>query len=133
PGGAKIGFIPSDALAAGGAGAGSYLPVWNSTPPVITLNMKGLETTADTYKMSGAITDEQKVEDVYIFVSNQQSKVESKKVFYRSTRGTADPKNMAFASELPLWPGSNMVTVVARSSTEVRSVKTMFVYRDPPR
>ena len=40
---------------------------------------------------------------------------------------------MAFSSELPLWPGSNMVTVVARSNAEVRSVKTMFVFRDPPR
>jgi hypothetical protein len=26
-----------------------------------------------------------------------------------------------------------MVTVIARSNTEVRSVKTMYVYREPPR
>jgi carboxyl-terminal processing protease len=133
PGGTKVGFIPSDALSAGGSGSGSYQPVWNSTPPVIALNLKSLETAVDTYKMSGSITDEQKVEDVYIFVSNQQSKIESRKVFYHSNRGAKDPKTMAFASDLPLWPGSNMITVVARSNAEVRSVKTMFVYRDPPR
>jgi hypothetical protein len=40
---------------------------------------------------------------------------------------------MAFSSDLPLWPGSNMITVVARANAEVKSVKTMFVYRDPPR
>jgi len=133
PGGTKIGFIPTEALSAGGSGSGSYQPVWNSTPPVITLSTKSLETTTDTYKISGTITDEQKVEDVYIFVSNQQAKIESRKVFYHSNRGAKDLKNMTFASDLPLWPGSNMVTVVARSNAEVRSVKTMFVYRDPPR
>ncbi len=133
PGGTRIGFIPTEALGAGGSGTGSYQPVWNSTPPVITLSTAGLETTADTYKLTGSITDEQKVEDVYIFVSNQQAKIESRKVFYRSNRSGKDAKSMAFASDLPLWPGSNMVTVVARSNAEVKSVKTMYVYRDPPR
>ena len=54
-------------------------------------------------------------------------------MFYRSNRGGKDAKSIDFASDLPLWPGSNMVTVVARANAEVRSVKTMFVYRDPPR
>jgi carboxyl-terminal processing protease len=133
PGGTKIGFIPSEVLGAGGSGTGSYQPVWNSTPPVITLNTKVLETAAGTYKLTGSITDEQKVEDVYIFVSNQQSKIESRKVFYRSNRGSKDARNMAFASDLPLWPGSNMITVVARANAEVKSVRTMFVYREAPR
>jgi carboxyl-terminal processing protease len=133
PGGTRVGFIPSEALAAGGSGTGAYQPVWNSTPPVITLTTKALETSADRYTLAGAITDEQKVEDVYIFISNQQSKIESRKVFYRSNRGSKDTRSMAFSSDLPLWPGSNMITVVARANAEVKSVKTMFVYRDPPR
>jgi zinc protease len=40
---------------------------------------------------------------------------------------------MQFGADLPLWPGTNMVTVVARANAQVRSVKTMFIYRDPPR
>jgi carboxyl-terminal processing protease len=132
-GGSKIGFLPSTVLSPGGSGQGSYTPAWNSTPPVIALNVKALETTAETYKLSGTVTDEQHVEDVYIFVSNQSAKIESRKVFYRSNRSGKDAKNMDFASDLPMWPGSNMVTVVARSNAEVRSVKTMFVFRDPPR
>jgi carboxyl-terminal processing protease len=133
PGGTKVGFIPSEALAAGGSGSGSYQPVWNSTPPVISLTTKALETTADRYTLAGSITDEQKVEDVYIFVSNRQSKIESRKVFYRSNRGGKDARSMAFSSDLPVWPGSNMITVVARANAEVKSVKTMYVYRDPTR
>jgi carboxyl-terminal processing protease len=131
--GTKVGFLPAAAIASGGVGLGQFNQVWNSTPPMIALNLQGLETTASTYKLSGAVSGEQHVEDVYIFVSNQSSKIESRKVFYRSNRGGKDGKQLEFATDLPLWPGSNMVTVVARASSEVRSVKTMYVYREPPR
>ncbi|HEV7559191.1 MAG TPA: MXAN_5808 family serine peptidase, partial [Kofleriaceae bacterium] len=133
PGGTKVGFIPTAALATGGSGSGSYQMVWNATPPNIALANKGLETHAETYRLTGSISDEQHVEDVYVFVSNQAAKIESRKVFYRSNRGGKEGKLLDFAADVPLWPGSNMVTVVARASSEVRSVKTMFVYRDPPR
>jgi carboxyl-terminal processing protease len=131
--GTKVGFVPSAAFSTGGAGTGNYAPAWNSTPPVISLQVKGLETSATTYKLTGSVNDEEKVEDVYIFVSNQSAKIESRKVFYRSNRGARDMRTMTFASDLPLWPGSNMVTVVARSNAEVRTLKRLFVYRDPPR
>jgi carboxyl-terminal processing protease len=131
--GTKVGFLPVTAVSAGGAGRGQFTQMWNSTPPTITLNLKGLETTASTYKLQGTVSAEQHVEDVYIFVSNQSAKIESRKVFYRSNRNGKDGKQLEFAADLPLWPGSNMVTVVGRSSSEVRSVKTMFVYRESPR
>jgi carboxyl-terminal processing protease len=131
--GTKVGFLPNASLAGGGVGLGQFTQVWNSTPPMIALNLSGLETSASTYKLSGNASGEQHVEDVYIFVSNQSSKIESRKVFYRSNRGGKDGKQLEFATDLPLWPGSNMVTVVARASSEVKSVKTMFVYREPPR
>ncbi len=132
-GGSKVGFLPSAMLATGGSGQGSFAPTWNSTPPVIAVNHKGLETAADTFKLSGQITDEQHVEDVYIFVSNQTAKIESRKVFYRSNRGGKDTRAMSFAADLPMWPGTNMVTVVARANAQIRSVKTVFIYRDPTR
>jgi carboxyl-terminal processing protease len=131
--GTKVGFLPATAIASGGAGHGPFTQAWNSTPPMIALNLQGLETTAPSYKLSGAVSGEQRVEDVYIFVSNPTAKIESRKVFYRSNRGGKDGKQLEFAADLPLWPGSNMVTVVARASAEVRSVKTMYVYREPPR
>ena len=129
----KIGFIASSTLTSGGSGMGTYTPYWNSTPPLISLSPKSLETNADTYKLAGSVSDETHVEDVYIFVSNQAAKIESRKVFYRSNRGGKNSKLLDFATDLPLWPGSNMVTIVARENSEVRSVKTLFVFRDPPR
>jgi len=132
-GGSKVGFIATDSLSSGGSGTGSYVPFWSSTPPSIALHTKTLQSGSDVYKLQGSITDEQHVEDVYIFVENRTAKVEQKKVFYRSNRGGKDGKAMDFAADLPLWPGSNMITVVARENAEVRSVKTMFVYREPAR
>jgi carboxyl-terminal processing protease len=130
----RVGFLPSSSLGQGsGANSGTYTQAWDSTPPVIDLNLKGLETTAETYRLSGTVKDEEHVEDVYIFVSNSRAKIDSRKVFYRSNRGGKNAKLLDFTTDLPLWPGSNMVTVVARSSSEVKSVKTMFVYRDTPR
>ena len=124
---------PTSSVSTGAGGKPAFQTAWNSTPPLISLAAKSLETNSDTFKLQGTVTDEMKVEDVYVFVSNQTAKIESRKVFYRSNRGGKDGKLLDFASELPLWPGSNMITVVARASSEVRSAKTMYVFRDPPR
>jgi carboxyl-terminal processing protease len=132
-GGTKVGFIPQSALNQGGSGSSSYTPYWNSTPPSIALSTKALETSGESYKLQGTISDETRVEDVYIFVANQGAKIDNRKVFYRSNRGGKDKKLLDFATDLPLWPGSNMVTIVARENSDVRTVKTLFLYRDPPR
>ncbi len=129
----RVGFVPTSALTMGGAGTNTFTQAWNSTPPMIALASKNLETGSDTYKLAGSATDEQHVEDVYIFVSNDAAKVERRKVFYLSNRGGKDGKLLDFATDVPLWPGSNMITVVARSSAQVKSSKTMFVYREPAR
>ncbi|HEX7704516.1 MAG TPA: MXAN_5808 family serine peptidase [Kofleriaceae bacterium] len=129
----KVGFVASSAVTTGGAGNSPFSTTWNSTPPLINLPTKNLSTRGDTYKLQGTVTDETHVEDVYIFVSNPTAKIESKKVFYRSNRGGKNDKTLDFSSELPLWPGSNMVTVVARENNDVRSVKTVYVYKDAPR
>ena len=130
----RVGFVPTSAVSSGGAGAGAFTQAWNSTPPMITLATKAQDIiSADSYKLAGNATDEQHVEDVYVLVSNQQAKIETRKVFYRSNRGGKDGKLLDFAADVPLWPGSNMITVVARSNSEVRSTKTMYVYREAPR
>ena len=132
-GAAKVGFISTAALTGGAAGTAAYAPAWNTTPPLIALASKNLETSTDTYKLAGLVTDETHVEDVYVYVTNQSAKIESRKVFYKSNRGGKDGKALDFSAELPLWPGSNTVIVVARSSAEVRTTKTEVIYRDPPR
>jgi hypothetical protein len=68
-----------------------------------------------------------------VFVSNRAAKVERRKVFYRSNRGAAQPTSQTLDAEVPLWPGTNVVTVVARESPTVLSSKTIVVERTDPR
>jgi carboxyl-terminal processing protease len=131
--GTKVGFVPTATLTPGGAGVGQFSQTWNTTPPMIALNLKALETSADSYKLAGTVSGERHVEDVYIFVSNPSARIESRKVFYRSNRNGKDTRQLEFAADLPLWPGSNMVTVVARSTADVRTIKTMYLFRNAPR
>jgi hypothetical protein len=37
---------------------------------------------------------------------------------------------MDFDAKIPLWPGSNAITIVARENDQVRSSHTLFMYRD---
>lgn len=126
-----VGFVPTAALSAGSGGAAKFTPVWNSTPPRIELAATSLEAATDTFALRGSVKDETHIEDMYIVVSNPSAKIEGRKVFYRSNRGATDTKTLDFAAGIPLWSGSNMVTIVARESSDVRSIKTVFVYRSP--
>jgi carboxyl-terminal processing protease len=134
-GGGRPGFLVSSSVAmeAGGTGAATFQPHWQSTPPLISLALSGLETSADRYALKGVITDDSHVEDVFVVVSNSSAKVDSKKVFYRSNRKGGTPKRLDFDASVPLWPGANQVTIVARETSEVRSVKTLYIYRDATR
>ncbi len=99
------------------------------TPPVLSLQVASYETSSATYSLKGKVVDDSKVEDVYVFVSNREAKVESRKVFYRSNRAGAKANELSFDAEIPLWPGSNSITVVARESDGVRSVQVLYINR----
>ncbi|MCP4445080.1 MAG: hypothetical protein GY811_07010 [Myxococcales bacterium] len=34
-----------------------------------------------------------------------------------------------FQAQIPLWPGSNRVTIIARESDGVRSARTLYLHR----
>lgn len=102
-------------------------PHWQVTPPTLTLKTSGLQTSADDYALSGRVTDDTHVEDVFVFVSNRDAKIDNKKVFYKSNR--QGDGSLEFSSEIPLWPGTNMITVIARENDDVKAAHTLFVYR----
>jgi carboxyl-terminal processing protease len=102
---------------------------WQVTPPAIALEIPSYVTSESTYPLSGKATDDTHVEDVYVFVSNYDDKVENRKVFYQSNRNGKKSGSLAFQTSIPLWPGTNQVTVVARENDAVRTTHTMYVYR----
>ena len=71
------------------------------------------------------IKHENRVLDIYIFVGPH-------KVFYQSNRDAADPHRMTFNAPLPLRPGANIVSVVAREGDDVAARRTYIIRRDGP-
>jgi carboxyl-terminal processing protease len=131
----RVGFIAGSSLnkGAGGAPQFAWQPVWHSTPPALALTTRGFDTTLPQYRLEGRVSDDTHVEDVYIYVSNQSSKIDGRKVFYRSNRSGKNGKQLDFATDIPLWPGSNQITVVARENADVKTVQTLYIYREAPR
>lgn len=127
------GFVATRAVTrSSGKPTGTVTPRFQVTPPAIAITSPLGETTADRLTLTATATDDTRVEDVYVFVSNSAAKIDTRKVLYESNRGGKHPTTLALTGDVPLWPGSNVITVVARENTEVKSIETMVVYRDAP-
>ena len=127
----RPGYLPKSAVkdATGTPNPVAFAQAWQVSPPSLTLKEVSGLTESDKVHIGGRAKDETKVSDVYVFVSNRRAKIDRRKVFYRSNRGGKDAKDMSFDTEIPLWPGANVVTVVARQSTSVQSKNTLIVQR----
>ena len=109
-GGAPKPGVPAR-LAGDAAGAdGERAHAW-STAPAVTLK--------------GLVTDDVQVKDLFVRVYNRDSKMPAKKVFYLPNRG--EKTKLPFQTDVPLWPGSNIIQVFARETNEVQSVATLIV------
>ena len=80
-------------------------------------------------RIKGTATDNTVVKDLYVRVWNRESKMPPKKVFYLPNKG--DKTRLAFETDVPLWPGSNLIQVFAREGDEVQSVQTLVVLERP--
>jgi carboxyl-terminal processing protease len=109
---------------------GTIDPFWQVTPPTIEIKAPSYATSAATYSLDGKVVDETHVEDVYVYVSNPSAKIDGRKIFYKSNRGGSAEAQLDFTADVPLWPGSNQITIVAREKTEVRALTTLYVYRE---
>jgi carboxyl-terminal processing protease len=92
-------------------------------PPALEIPQPELATRDTHTLVHGAATDDARLLDAYIFVG-------ARKVFYRSNRTGANPKKLLFDADLPLRPGVNVVTVVARENPETQTRRTFVVRRD---
>lgn len=130
-GGGRRGFVHSGALSrtSGSAKLAGVSPRWQVTPPTLQVHIPTFEVDSPTFEVRAQVSDDSKVEDAYVLVSNRDAKVDNRKVFYRSNRGSKSPDQLSFTTDIPLWPGSNMVTVVARENGQVQSSETIYLYR----
>jgi carboxyl-terminal processing protease len=118
-------FIATADLQSGGAAQGTYRPEWQVTPPLLTVTAPTVVNGTQVH-LKGVASDEREIKDIYIRVWNRDSKLPPKKVFYLPNRG-GDKNRLGFETDVPLWPGSNLVQVFARETNEVQSVQTVIV------
>jgi len=111
----------------------AYAMAWQVSPPRLEVKTAAPLVDAPTFHLSSTAKDEHKVADMFVFVSNRQAKIDRRKVFYRSNRKAPNQAIESFEADIPLWPGANVVTVVARESTQVQSQQTIVVERREPR
>lgn len=115
--------------AGGGARAAQQHPlvaVMHNSPPVIEPEgAVALAVRGNNVTLRGLASDEARVLDLYIFVG-------SNKVFYRSNRDRSgdDARRLPFEAALPLRPGANIVSVVAREDDDSLSRRTFIIRRD---
>jgi len=120
-------------MPAAGEKAAQYAMAWQVSPPKLEVKAGAPIVDAATIHLSSTAKDEHKVADMFVFVSNRQAKIDRRKVFYRSNRKAPNQAIESFDADIPLWPGANVVTVVARESTQVQSQQTLVVERREPR
>jgi carboxyl-terminal processing protease len=117
-------FVAAADVTPGGSVHGSFVPEWQVTPPILTVAAPSV-VPGNTVHVKAMASDDSEVKDVYIRVWNRDSKLPPKKVFYLPNKG--DKTHLAFETDVPLWPGSNLIQVFARETNEIQSVQTVVV------
>ncbi|MBK8169098.1 MAG: PDZ domain-containing protein [Sandaracinaceae bacterium] len=108
------------------SGATSIVDDFSHVAPTLTVDYGNTLTTHDVaLPLRGRAVDRARITDLYIFVG-------IRKVFYQSNRGAQNPAEATFQTRVPLHPGVNYVTVVARHDDAVMSRHTFVVRRDGP-
>jgi carboxyl-terminal processing protease len=123
----RFGFAKASDLDKGGTAAAQVglEDSMGHAPPALELPQPQLATRDTHTLVHGVASDDARLLDTFIFVG-------ARKVFYRSNRNGADSKKMAFDADLPLRPGVNVVTVVARENPDTTTRRTYVVRRDGP-
>jgi carboxyl-terminal processing protease len=121
----RFGFAKASDLEKGGTATATVglEDSMGHAPPALDLPQPQLATRDTHTLVHGIASDDARLLDTFIFVG-------ARKVFYVSNRNGADPKKMAFDADLPLRPGVNVVTVVARENPDTTTRRTYVVRRD---
>jgi carboxyl-terminal processing protease len=101
-------------------------PTVSATPPHLTVNAPTIASSG-TARVTGDVTADTAVRDVFIRVWNRNLQVPVRKVFYR--KAAADTVRLPFEADIPLWAGSNIITVHARDTNGTEASRTMAVLK----
>ncbi|MDB4983618.1 MAG: hypothetical protein JWM82_4370, partial [Myxococcales bacterium] len=99
------------------------------TPPMLTASAPALVDDVNV-RVTGSADDADGVADVWIRVLRMSSAPLQRKVF--ALTGTDAPPHQALEATVPLWPGANLIEVVARDTRGARAIARTIVLRTLP-
>jgi carboxyl-terminal processing protease len=111
-----------------GLATGKFVPRWQVTPPSLSVKVPTYSTDKSSIRVEGIATDETRVQDLYISVHNSDAKIDYRKVYYTSNSNALNPRELKFSSDVPLWPGANYVSVVAKKNEDVRALESVIIF-----
>ena len=130
----RFGFVAAaDVQPAKGKREGTFTRVWQKEPPRIALQpdpARGpIQADGDKLRIRGTASvpsgnPSTRLRDVFIFANDQ-------KVFFKVVP-EGKTGDIAFEAEVPLKPGNNTVTVVAREDEEFQTRRSLIVHRTQP-
>jgi carboxyl-terminal processing protease len=132
----RFGFVPAGGVKPVKAPrGGTVVAAWQREPPRIAIapdpSRGSPVVEGDTFRLSGSATvapspdEASRLRDVFVFVNDQ-------KVFFRVVPEESGAQKLEFQADLPLQPGQNLVTVVAREDEEFQTRRSVVVFRRPP-
>jgi carboxyl-terminal processing protease len=125
-GSGRFAFAPQRELSSGGTpGPIAFQEIYSHAPPTLEAQTSAIATRDDKVKVTGVATDGERLLDLYVFVG-------SRKLYYKSNRGGADPLKASFEFDAPLRPGVNIISVFARENADTTTRRTLVVRKDGP-
>ncbi len=120
------GWVAASDVTEGRAARGAHVvDQLTHMPPELNVETPNLVTRQDHLQIQGQAHDDSRVRDVYIYVG-------ARKVFFQSNRDGQTPRELTFDTNVPLRPGINYVTIVARENDHSLSRHSFVVRRDGP-
>jgi hypothetical protein len=94
--------------------------------PVIALDKVPLVTRDSTTHITGTLSDERHLRDVFVFVNDKKVYFKALDALEVTQDGVKSPLDMT----LPLKPGENTIAIVARESKDLVSRAVLGIYRE---
>ncbi len=107
--------------------AGAVTPILAHQPPLITLSTTVVDTDEAMFTVRGDVSDDRTVRDFYVVLQNRLDERTTQSL-KRAYQYVGVPST-TIAEDIPLQPGMNRITVVARDDERATSSEVIYVYR----
>lgn len=131
-------FLPADldGLAeATGKGTKGVVPRMPVLPPRVDIDATPRMTNGETVELRGAIVHPERARDVVVLVRPPGASQRDRKIHFGANDATEGEaaRTLRFVAQVPLAPGGNRITVLARDGAKVVHRRDLWVYRQSAR